>query len=608
MRQVGNRNYQADHERETVLAPQGYERGEETFQVRDWKGVNIQANRTGLEEDDFFWLENILPIGHANLHAMPHQGNPIATLPVAGLSYWQYANIGNVDYLFCFMANGAAYQVQLSNGATVVVGNAGTFTLPAAVAQWKNERICIIAANGYWDWNGTTLVNDSVPFNITASIAAGSGGSNNVLTVTSTPGLIGPGLIVSGAGITTGTSITSNLTGTGGNGTYLVAPAQAGLVGSETMTLTPSAPTSGSQIASFAGRIWIVSSGRTVNYSAPNSYFDFTQADAGGFFVVTDETLRSTIQRLLTANNYLYIIGASSFNVLSDVRVVAGTPATTIFSNANVTANIGSTFPLSVFPWYRLVMFATPYGFYALSGATPQKVSTNLDGLLPFIDFSQPVTGGVFNVYGILGAAFMFTYRDPGRLPGSTIGSRPLIALYFDKKWAFASQGNALTLIAGAFINGVPQLYGTDGQSIWNLFSNTLNAITTTIQSALWPMKQSWINKQVIRAGLEVNNPVSQTINFAVSVDNEYGSVAQNLSAINTGQWVNAAAVVGNWANAVGAQGGWVVPGYSVFQGDAYNIGRYVGLTLQSTSPSYTLQGLLLGYTRGAQWAARPGT
>jgi hypothetical protein len=606
VKQVGNRNYQADYEREGQLAPSGYERGEETHQVRDWKGVNIQANRTGLQEDEFFWLENILPIGHANLHCMPHQGNPIATLPVAGLSYWSYANINNIDYLYCFMANGAAYQVQLSNGANVVVGNAGTFTLPAAIAQWKNERIIIVAANGVWDWNGTTLNNDTAAFAITAKIDNGAGGAGTTLTVTVTAGVLAPGQVISGAGVTAGTTIVSYGTGTGSTGTYTVNTSQT--VTSESMTATPSVPANGSQVASFAGRIWIVTAGRTVNYSAPNTYTDFTIGDAGGNFIVTDETLRSSIQRLLTANNYMYIIGSSSFNVLSDVRVVAGTPPATIFSNANVTAYIGSTFPLSVFPWYRLVMFATPYGFYALSGATPQKVSTDLDGLLPYIDFTQPVTGGVFNVYGILGAAYMFTYKDPGRLPGASIGSRPLIALYFDKKWAFASQGNTLTLIAGAFVNGVPQLYGTDGQSIWNLFSNTLNAVSTTIQSALWPMRQSWINKQVIRAGLEVNNPVSQQINFTVSVDNEYGSVAQNLSAINTGQWINAAGVLGNWANAIGAQGGWVVPGYSVFQGDAYNIGRYVGLTLQSTSPAYTLQGMLLGYTRGAQWPARPGT
>jgi hypothetical protein len=293
--------------------------------------------------------------------------------------------------------------------------------------------------------------------------------------------------------------------------------------------------------------------------------------------------------------------------VLSDVRVIAGTPPSTVFSNANVTANIGSTFAQSIYAWYRLIMFATPYGFFALSGATPQKISTPLDNLLPYIDFTHAVTGGVFNIYGILGAAFMFTYKDPGTLPGSTAGNRPLIALYFDKKWSFASQGNGLTMITGGYVNGVPQIYGTDGQNIWTLFSNTTNSISTSIQSALWPMKQAWVMKQVTRGGLEINTPAG-AVTLSVLIDNEYSSAMQNLLASNLGQWINNAGTQGNWMNNSAVQGSWANSGYAVFQGDATQFGRYLGYTLTSTTPGYTLQGMLLGYTRGAQWAARPGT
>jgi hypothetical protein len=596
----GVRNYQADREREGVLAPSGYERGEQTLVVADFGGVNISASRTAIPEEEFAWLENILPIGHANGRAVPQQGSPLATLPVAGLSYYTYSNINNTDYLYCFQTNGSAYQVAIGTGAITVVAPAATFTLPVSAAQWKNERIVIIAANGMWDWNGTTLNNDLAAFAITAKIDNGSGVAGTILTVTVTAGVLNVGQVISGAGVTAGTSITAFLSGTGGTGTYSVSATQ--LVASEAMTSTPSVPSAGQSIASFAGRIWI-GNNRTVNYSAPNTYTDFLAADAGGSFIVTDETLRSNIQRLLTANNFLYIVGSSSLNVLSDVRVVTGTPPLTVFSNANVTANIGSTFPDSVYPWYRLIMLGTPYGFYVLSGATPQKISTGLDRLLPYIDFTQPVTGGVFNVYGILGASFMFTYNDPGTLPGSTAGPRPLIAMYFDKKWSFASQGSGLTRCEGGFLNGVPMLFGTDGQNIWTLFSNTTNNIRTVISSALWPAGKQWITKQVTRAGIELSGATSVTL--SVSVDTEYGSQTTLLTGSNTGNWINAALVQGLWINGVAQQGQWSSGGFVVFQGDASAFGRYMGITITSSSPGYTLQGLLLAYTETAQWAPR---
>ena len=39
--------------------------------MRDFKGVNTQANRIGVDPDEFSWLENAMPIGNANLKAVP---------------------------------------------------------------------------------------------------------------------------------------------------------------------------------------------------------------------------------------------------------------------------------------------------------------------------------------------------------------------------------------------------------------------------------------------------------------------------------------------------------------------------------------------------------
>ena len=180
----GVRNYEADREREGKLAPTGYEAGEQTFIVRDFKGVNIQANRTGLEEEEFSWLENVMPIGHANLRCVPQQGTPLATLVAGGMTYFAYANINVTDYLYCFPANGSAYQVNIATGAIITVANSGTFTAPVAIAQWKNERILIVAQNGVWDWNGSVLNNELVTVTATASMP----NSSNVMTVTAVSG------------------------------------------------------------------------------------------------------------------------------------------------------------------------------------------------------------------------------------------------------------------------------------------------------------------------------------------------------------------------------------------------------------------------------------
>jgi hypothetical protein len=94
-------------------------------------------------------------------------------------------------------------------------------------------------------------------------------------------------------------------------------------------------------IATFSGRVWIAQ-GRTVYYSAAGSYSDFTSVSAGAV-TLTDSTLHGNIQYLLSANNFLYIFGDDSINVFSDVRVT--TSGTTLFTNTNVSASVGSKRP-----------------------------------------------------------------------------------------------------------------------------------------------------------------------------------------------------------------------------------------------------------------------
>lgn len=312
--------------------------------VKDFGGVNTQAARTAIAENEFSWLENVMPVGYANLKAVPYQGDPVAIIPSYDINYMKYVNINNTDYEICFTQQGSGHALNLATFAVLPIAGAGTFAGRTATAQWKNDLALIISGNGYFSWDPV-------------------------------------GGLVSLGGVT-------------------------------------GAPTAGQTIGTFAGRVWS-GRNRTMSFSAPNSYTDFQTASSGGSFIVTDETLHSNINHLLPANNFLYLVGDSSFNVISDVRIGSGSPAPTIFSNTNISALIGSNLPLSIFPFYRSIAFATRYGFYVMLGSTPQKISDKLDGIIEFIDFDKPVSGGVANIFRNLLPCFAFNYNGPNGSPSS---------------------------------------------------------------------------------------------------------------------------------------------------------------------------------------------
>ena len=332
-------------------------------------------------------------------------------------------------------------------------------------------------------------------------------------------------------------------------------------------------------VATFSGRTW-VAAGRTVYYSAAGSYSDFTSVSAGNF-PITDSTLHGNIKSLLSANNFLYIFGEDSINVFSDLRV-SGT-GTTLFTNTNVSASVGSNLRYAVFPYFRSVLFMNNYGIYALVGSTTSKLSDQLDGIFPYIDFTLPVTGGQVLINNILCAAFNFYLKST--YPFAT-GGRFIQCVFFEKKWFVTSQG-ALTYINPAPVGGVINMYGVADKSLFRLYASATANVSSKIQTALSPMKDPIRTKQALKFGIEATLTTGGTFN--VTVDSESGS-SPTYVLNNTVTWYNNLGTTITWVNNSSATIGWLTSnGYALYKSDAQQYGKYLGLTMTSTDPAFVV-------------------
>lgn len=289
-----------------------------------------------------------------------------------------------------------------------------------------------------------------------------AGGGNNAATIT-------PAYDVLAVNITNG-----------GSAPYTSAPTVVFSSGAAAATAVLLDGPLGEHVATFSGRVW-VSHNRTLLYSAPDSYFNFA-SDGAGSTIITDSTLHSDITQLLSANNFLYFLGVDSINVIGDVAI--NSDGETIFSNTNLSASIGTDESDSVLSYFRSVWMFNRSGVYVVSGATPQKGSDGLDGIVEHIDFTFPVSSGEVFVKNILCTAFLFSYQDP-----LEAGPRPLMALFFNKKWFLASQGDDLLVIASGVQDGKAGLYGTDGANIYKLFDDEDTPVDWIMRSAFGTCK-----------------------------------------------------------------------------------------------------------------------
>lgn len=333
---------------------------------------------------------------------------------------------------------------------------------------------------------------------------------------------------------------------------------------------------SGSAIASYSGRVWIVTSSRTVVFSAPDSYDDFLTADGAGSFILSDEQMKSQITGLKSANDYLYITGITSVFILSGVSLQtsqAGSPVTT-FSLSNLTTSFGTDLPESMLAHYRSMIFGSDYGWYALTGVTPQKISDPLDGILNDSTLSV-VTAGQCIIFGQLCECWLISYTDP-----TTMVTQSIILIYFNGKWFISIQNASLKFIVGSVYADTPTLFGTDGTNIYRLFADSTTQRTFEIQTKQWDMGNPLVTKQITRIGMEMK--VQKPATFTVYTDTELGS---NDVVINATQ-----------------------AGYYFARANASAVGNYVGLTIIGTAtPGDSIIGLYMAYKPQTPWADAKG-
>jgi hypothetical protein len=643
--------------------------------LRDFQGINTQAYRTVIGDNQFAWLENVMPIGFGNMIVPPGPGVSIASWPATAY-HMRAVNLSGVGYEIVFTTNGAIYAVNLTSHVVTAVAVAGTLSGSGSdVCQWENTTAVIVdPSKGYftWDgatfkkWNGTiqSLTITAIGLGYTTVPAIGGfasgGGAGGAATchiqvglATLTAGgagyVVGDVLTMVGGTFTTAAQIKVSSVAAGvingfnliTTGDYTIAPANpaattggygaaatftlnfgigpitltasgAGYTSAPTITVTggggtagavtanlAAVPGGGTAVATYAGRVW-VASGRTIAFSAPTSVSDFTQAAAGGSFVMVDETLVGNIITLRSANNFLYIVGESSVNVVADVAVVNGI---TVFSNTNISAVVGTGYANSVAAYYRSMWLANPYGIYALYGATTQKMSDDLDGIFPFITTDVELTAGTAVIGEVLCLCYLAKYSNPADINPIVGQKRSILLIFFNKKWWIASPRSDLVNIDTAIVGGQAVLYATEGTNLYKLFSDTTSDSAQTIVTKLWDMGDPLRDKETLKLGIEFVNPgVPQQLIGTIDTENPANYYQWSLSGGNLVQWMNNSGAIVSWINNSAFVVNWMSSGYTFQAIDVETSGKYIGITVRGVSAGTIYNAAHLQYEQRASW------
>lgn len=483
-----------------------------TTEYREFRGMNYTDSRTTIDDNEFEWLENLMPIGKGNLQTVPPRGPAIGTATGVHVSLWGFnLRVGgiNTPFLYVVRADGGIHQIHSVTGITTTVCAPGVMSANTRLAVWRDTHILFIdPTKGYAKWDGTIF-----------------------------------------------TIIDAAKTGRG--------------------------------LAVFEGRAWLLSASRSITFTAPNTFDDFTAASGAGVVTITDSAFPGEITELESALQQLWVVGAGAINAISNV-VTSGSPLITTFSIVNIVSSIGSAYPYTVTSFLRTFLLLSPIGVYAIVGATPQKLSDKLDRLFPLLrldtrfDWSAAV-GNLFNVFTWMALVVL---RDP-----ITGQDRPVLLCFSQGKWFLASQDPGLVFIASLTSTaGRPEVWGTNGTEVFKLFGGE-GVVHYRLRTKLYEFGSMAQWNEWLKIGLDFTSDAIMTPE-AVCETERVSRVVPLINASTGIVFVGAGPITFVGAAAIT----FVATGLQLVRQNITPglIGRYLGLTLDGTSPAWTLSGIAM--------------
>jgi hypothetical protein len=501
--------------------------------------MNSLAARPSIEDDQCSWMDGFMPVGKSTARTMPGISPAIFTSPDYPIVFFDFASVANVPYCIAVTLIGDIWAI------SPIAPFTARKIAAAAIASPSQLGI------GVSQWGNQFVI----------IVCSGQPSGNGLFfwdgTTFYNPGDTLPGYTTVATGI------------------------------------------EGSSVETFQGRAWICN-GATVYFSAPQDPGDFSTGDGGGAFTSFDAFLRVSYVRAKQSSGFLYLLADSSVNYISQITV-AGSPPTTSFSNQNADPEIGTPFPNTVVVWSRTILSANAFGVHQMSGGAMSKVSDIIDGTYDStgINFNANVLSACKAIiYGRRVYMLLIPVVNP-----TTGQTQNKLACWDGKRWWFATQEIALTLVGTFEINSIISAYGTNASAIYPLFQTPSTAIQKVIQSKLFPgeggpLLQKSANR--IWGSVIYNNPAAPLV--TLTIDNETGGAQQFLvlspnpvTWVNTGStdddiiWVNSD-IPGDVSWNGQSQGITVFPPAAIAQN-----GTMLGLTFYTNCADLTLLEMVMG-------------
>ena len=292
---------------------------------------------------------------------------------------------------------------------------------------------------------------------------------------------------------------------------YTTAPAVqlsagANNAASATVALMPYG-VSGSAMETFLSRVWLVNPaasaystvppGGQFQYSGPGSVTNFSTSAGGGNATNTDSFLQTQYTGVRQSSGYLYFFGDGSVSVASNVST-SGSPTVTTYNYQNVDPQAGLSWRDTLQDFGRSTIMGNATGFYGLYGGAATKISGKMDGVFlkasfpPYVGAITP-SGAIATIFNVKHYLGLMTVTDP-----DTGAARNVMLTWDEKTWSVTSQSVSLTFIGSQKISSAYTVWGTDGTSLYPLFSKPSSTLSSRLDTKNYGGDRVFLLKELL--------------------------------------------------------------------------------------------------------------